>query len=221
MRSAILLLTIALSITSAAAQQAPSSPAQPKSQGTPNAGTAHYGLGTTPTPQQIAGWNIDASQPDGQGLPPGRGSVAEGKQLYEANCVACHGADGMGPMDRLVGGQGTLDTKAPVRTVGSYWPYATTLWDYTNRAMPFTSPHMLTHDQVYAVTAYVLFMNKIVPENAVLDAKTLAAVKMPNAGDFSEHDPRPDVKNTACMSNCPSLTQKTTPNIQPNPSQNQ
>jgi cytochrome c len=175
-------------------------PAQAASHGTPN-----DRLGETPTTEQIAGWNIDASQPDGAGLPPGSGSVSEGKQVYEENCVACHGPGGGGPMFKLVGGGGSLATKHPVQTVGSYWPYATTIWDYINRAMPLTSPQSLSHDQVYAVTAYVLYLNHIVSEDAVMNASTLPKVKMPNAGNFISPDPRPDVHNTACMENCPDL----------------
>lgn len=178
-----------------------------------------YGLGTAPTQQQVAGWNIDASRPDGSGLPPGSGNVTQGKQVYEQTCVACHGADGTGPMDRLVGGKDTLGSKKPVRTVGSYWPYATTLWDYIDRAMPFNNPHSLSPDQVYAVAAYVLFLNHIVPQDATMDRDTLPKVKMPNQGDFIHPDPRPDLHNTACMSNCPPLGLKTTKPEKPNPSQ--
>ncbi|HEU5018844.1 MAG TPA: cytochrome c [Pseudolabrys sp.] len=178
-----------------------------------------YGLGMVPTQQQIAGWNIDASRPDGSGLPPGSGSVSQGKQVYDQTCVACHGADGTGPMDRLVGGKGTLDSNKPVRTVGSYWPYATTLWDYIHRAMPFNSPQSLSPDQVYAVTAYVLYLNHIVPQDATMSRDTLPKVKMPNQGDFIRPDPRPDVHNIACMSNCPPLAAKPVKTEKPNPSQ--
>jgi cytochrome c len=196
---------LAACVAPALAQNAP--PTAPTGK-TSDAGP--YGLGTVPTRQQIAGWNIDASRPDGSGLPPGSGSVSQGKQVYEQTCVACHGADGSGPMDRLVGGKGTLDSKKPVRTVGSYWPYATTLWDYIDRAMPFNNPHSLSPDQVYAVAAYVLFLNHIVPQDATMDRDTLPKVKMPNQGDFIRPDPRPDVHNTACMSNCPPLGTQTT-----------
>jgi cytochrome c len=179
-------------------------PAEAASHGAPD-----YGLGKTPTAQQIAGWDIDASQPDGSGLPPGSGSVSQGKKVYEENCVACHGPDGGGPMYKLVGGRGSLATKHPVQTVGSYWPYATTLWDYINRAMPLTNPHSLNHDQVYAVAAYVLYLNHIVPTDAVMNASTLPKVKMPNAEGFVSPDPRPDVHNMACMENCPELNVRT------------
>lgn len=151
-----------------------------------------YGLGQPATQAEISAWNDDVS-PAGGNLPAGSGSVAQGQQIYAAQCAACHGDKGQGgPMDKLVGGQGTLGTKAPVKTVGSYWPYATTLFDYVRRAMPFTSPGTLSNEQVYAVSAYILYMNGIVPQNAVMNAKALAAVKMPNQDDFLMKDPRPD-----------------------------
>lgn len=124
---------------------------------------------------------------DGAGLPPGSGSVAQGGQVYAAQCAACHGATGKNPVIgaiRLTGGQGTLATPSPVRTVGSYWPYATTLFDYIRRAMPFPAPQSLTPSEVYAVSAYILNLNGIVPSDAVLDAGTLPAVRMPNRDGF-------------------------------------
>ena len=152
-----------------------------------------YGLGKKISERDVAGWNIDV-RPDGAGLPPGRGSVAEGKEIYLAKCSACHGDNGEGtPMDRLVGGQGTLATDKPVKTIGSYWPYATTLFDYVRRTMPFTGPQTLGNDEVYALTAYLLSLNGIVAKDAVLDAKTLPRVEMPNRKSFVP-DPRPDVK---------------------------
>jgi cytochrome c len=132
--------------------------------------------------------------PGGDNAPPGSGSVAQGQRVYAADCAMCHGANGQGgPMDRLVGGIGTLNTKKPVKTVGSYWPYATTVFDYVRRAMPFNRPGTLTNDQVYAVTAYLLHLNGIVGPIAVMDAKTLLSVKMPNEANFIRHEPRPDV----------------------------
>ena len=150
-----------------------------------------YRLGTPLTPAVVAPWNIDAT-PDGSGLPPGRGSVAAGKAVYAAQCAACHGAQGEGTLaDRLVGGAGSLASAQPVRTVGSFWPYATTLYDFIYRAMPYTAPQSLQPAEVYAVTAYLLHLNGIVPADAVLDARSLAAVRMPNRGGFVG-DPRPD-----------------------------
>lgn len=141
-------------------------------------------LGREATPAQIAGWDISVG-PDGVGLPPGEGTPAAGALVYEQKCQACHGARGAGqPNDRLVGGQGTLASKSPVRTIGSYWPYATTLFDYVRRAMPYTQPHSLTDDEVYAVTAYLLHLNGIIAEMSVMDAETLPKVRMPNRENF-------------------------------------
>jgi S-disulfanyl-L-cysteine oxidoreductase SoxD len=141
-------------------------------------------LGREATPAQIAGWDISVG-PDGIGLPSGRGTPATDATVYEQKCLICHGAKGAGqPNDRLVGGQGTLASKAPVRTIGSYWPYATTVFDYVRRAMPYIQPHSLSNDQVYAVTAYLLHLNGIIGERDEMNAQTLPAVKMPNVGNF-------------------------------------
>src|SRR5262249_30276861 len=143
-----------------------------------------YGFGRQATPQEIAGWDIDVS-PSGAGLPPGRGDVKQGAAIFADKCAACHGAHGVGkPMDQLVGGAGTLRDKKPERTVGSYWPYATTLFDYVRRAMPLNAPQSLNPDEVYAVSAYVLFLNGLVPQDATLDANALAKIKMPNRDGF-------------------------------------
>jgi len=158
-----------------------------------------FGIGRVATPAEIAGWNIDIGR-DGSGLPPGSGTVSHGRAVFEQQCAACHGDKGQGGVgDKLVGGQGTLATAKPVRTVGSYWPYAPTLFDYIRRAMPQNAPQSLSNDDVYAVSAYVLNLNGLLPADATLDAKSLAAIKMPNRDGFSG-DPRPDVKNPACMS---------------------
>lgn len=158
-----------------------------------SAQTTHDGLGQPATPQEISRWNIDVS-PHNDNLPPGSGSVAQGRRIYAERCASCHGARGQGgPMDRLAGGQGTLGSAKPVKTIGSYWPYATTVFDYVRRAMPFNAPGTLSNDQVYAVTAYLLNLNGIVGENAVMNAKTLPRVVMPNRNGFIAHDPRPDV----------------------------
>ncbi len=160
-----------------------------------------YGIGHAATPAEIAGWNIDIGR-DGRGLPPGSGTVSRGSEVFVQQCASCHGDKGQGGVgDRLVGGQGTLGSPHPVRTVGSYWPYAPTLFDYIRRAMPQNAPQSLSNDDVYAVSAYILNLNGLLPADATLDAKTLAAIKMPNHGQFVG-DPRPDVKNPACMSGC-------------------
>jgi len=133
---------------------------------------------------EIARWDISIP-PSGAGLPAGSGDVKRGEAVYVAQCQACHGPKGAGkPADPLVGGAGSLATGKPMRTVGSYWPYATTLFDYTRRAMPLTKPLSLTNDELYAVTAYVLYLNGIVGENAQMNAQTLPQVKMPNRDGF-------------------------------------
>lgn len=141
-------------------------------------------LGAPVEAAQLTAWDISIP-PSGAGLPSGSGSVKQGAVVYEQKCAACHGAKGTGkPADALAGGMGTLATKTPVRTVGSYWPYSTTLFDYVRRAMPITNPLSLTNDEVYAVSAYVLFLNGIVDEAAVMDATTLPQVRMPNRDGF-------------------------------------
>jgi S-disulfanyl-L-cysteine oxidoreductase SoxD len=152
-----------------------------------------FGIGRTASPEEIAGWNIDIGR-DGSNLPPGSGSVERGRVVFGEQCAACHGAEGQGGLgDRLTGGQGTLATAKPVRTVGSYWPYAPTLFDYIRRAMPQNAPQSLSNEDVYAVSAYILQLNGLVAANAVLDAKALSAIKMPNRDAFVS-DPRPDVR---------------------------
>jgi cytochrome c len=160
-----------------------------------------YGIGGAATPAEIAGWNIDIDR-YGNNLPPGSGSVGRGREVFDQQCAACHGAKGEGGVgDRLVGGQGTLATPEPVKTVGSYWPYAPTLFDYIRRAMPQNAPQSLSNDDVYAVSAYILHLNGLLPAEATLDARTLSAIKMPNREMFVG-DSRPDVKNPACMTGC-------------------
>ncbi len=137
------------------------------------------------SPADLAPWDISIG-PDGAGLPPGKGTVAQGEAVYAAKCQACHGEKGAGkPNDRLVGGQGSLAPgKAPVKTVGSYWPYATTLFDYVRRAMPWNQPKSLSDDEVYAVTAYILNLNGIIGADVAMDAQSLPKVKMPNRDGF-------------------------------------
>ena len=151
-----------------------------------------YGLGRLATEEEIRAWNIDVS-PNGEGLPPGKGTVRQGATVYASKCAKCHGPTGSeGPYDVLVGGQNTLKTTKPVKTIGSYWPYATTLYDYINRAMPFDAPQSLSSDEIYAVIAWLLHQNGIIAEQTVLDAHTLGSINMPNRLGFTR-DPRPDV----------------------------
>ena len=150
-----------------------------------------YGVGRAPTPDEVKAWDISVA-PDGTGLPEGSGTAAQGKDVYASKCAKCHGGQGQGGDEGpLAGGQGSLRGPKPLKTVGSYWPYATTLFDYVNRAMPFKQPGTLTHNQVYAVVAFVLQLNGIIGENVVMDARSLPQVKMPNRGGFVA-DPRPD-----------------------------
>jgi cytochrome c len=161
-----------------------------------------YGIGRTATPAEIAGWNIDIGGNDGSNLPAGSGTVERGQTVFAEQCVSCHGDKGQGGIgDRLVGGEGTLASPKPVKTVGSYWPYAPTLFDYIRRAMPMNAPQSLSDTDVYAVSAYVLHLNGLLPAGATLDAKGLSAIKMPNRKMFVG-DPRPDVKIPACMKDC-------------------
>ncbi|MEI4264236.1 c-type cytochrome [Roseovarius sp. D0-M9] len=156
-----------------------------------------YGVGQPATDEEIAAVDIDV-MPDGRGLPEGKGTYAEGEELYETICAACHGLDMMGVAElgapRLIGGRDTLATDAPVKTVESYWPYASTFFDYTHRAMPMTEPGSLSADEVYAISAYVLGKAGITSTepDSVMDAEAMAKVEMPNADGFVS-DPRPDV----------------------------
>lgn len=147
-------------------------------------------LGRTPGAEELAAIDISI-MPDGRGLPAGSGTVAQGAAVYAARCQACHGVGGVGgPNDRLTGGVGSLASPKPVKTIASYWPYATTVFDYVRRAMPITAPQSLTNDEVYAVTAYLLSVDGIVPKDAKLDAASLPQVKMPNRDGFVSWEPK-------------------------------
>ena len=142
-------------------------------------------LGRVAAPDELAAWDVSIG-PDGAGLPPGSGTPRDGEAVYIAKCVACHGEKGAGkPNDQLVGGRGTLaGDQAPVKTIGSFWPYATTLFDYVRRAMPLNQSKSLSNDEVYAVVAYLLHLNGIVDENQTIDARTLPKIRMPNVDGF-------------------------------------
>jgi cytochrome c len=155
--------------------------------------TSHAGpdLGQPATATDIAAWELSIP-PSGQGLPPGSGTAVQGAEIYRAKCASCHGANGAGkPADALAGGMGSLSSATPLKTVGSYWPYATTLFDYVRRAMPYDRPLSLSDDEVYAVSAYILALNGIIREDAALDAKTLPQVAMPNRNGFVSYWPLP------------------------------
>jgi cytochrome c len=142
------------------------------------------GLGTEIAAADLAPWDISI-ETDGTGLPPGSGNVASGAEIYAAQCLACHGEEGSGqPNDRLVGGHGTLTELNQIRTIGSFWPQASTVFDYIRRAMPFNTPQSLANDEVYALTAYILYLNGIIGENDIMNAGTLAAIEMPNRDGF-------------------------------------
>ena len=156
-----------------------------------------YGFGAPATPGELS--KFFSIPPDGRGLPPGSGTAAKDAQVYAQSCTACHGDQlqgnpqkGIGG-DRLIGGRGTLATKTPIKTVESYWPFATTLFDYIKRAMPFSAPGSLSDDDVYSVVAYILSQAKIIQPTDTMNATTLARVAMPNRDGF-EPDPRPEVQ---------------------------
>lgn len=163
-----------------------------------------YNIGSTPTAAEIANMDIDI-RPDGLGLPVGKGTFIEGEPIYAEKCGSCHGefGEGAGRFPVLVGGEPEELAYAdrPEKTVGSYWPYASTLFDYIYRAMPYGDAQSLTANETYAITAFLLGMNNIVEEDFVLDQDSFKTIKMPNAPHFVD-DPRPDTRNVACMSDC-------------------
>ena len=166
-----------------------------------------YNIGKIATKIEIAGWDIDV-RPDGVGAPKGSGNAIDGEEIYVNRCASCHGDFGEG-VDRwpaLVGGDGTLASHDPEKTTGSYWPYASTIFDYVYRSMPFGEAQTLTHDETYKLVAYLLNMNEIIDEDYVLSEKNIGKIKMPNAGGFLLPDPRPDVTKykdgQPCMKNC-------------------
>lgn len=161
-----------------------------------------YNLGISASSDLIAGWNVDI-RPDGLGLPKGFGSVDAGETLYEEKCALCHGSfgEGVDQWPKLTGGEGSLKDSRPLKSIGSYWPYATTLWDYINKAMPFPAPQSLETNEVYAITAYILNLNDLVEQDFVLNQGNLPLIEMPNKNGFYA-DNRPDTTNTRCMQNC-------------------
>ncbi len=160
------------------------------------------GIGRAATTREIAGWDI-AVRGDGHGLPAGRGSVRDGEELYVQHCAACHGdfGEGVQRWPALMGGRGSLTSEQPRRTIGSYWQHAPVVFDYIRRAMPYQAPQSLTNDEYYAITAYVLHLNELLPDDATLDRYSLARLRLPNQDGFVL-EARPDTENAACMSNC-------------------
>lgn len=164
-------------------------------------------IGHAATPEQIAGWDIDVRS-DGEGAPPGKGSVKQGEEIYMNQCAACHGEFGesAGRWPQLAQGKGTLATHDPVKTVGSYFANASTVLDYIRRAMPFGNAQSLSNDELYAVTAYVLNLNDIIDDKFVLSRETLRQLKMPNGGGFFDDDRETSEKafwnKNPCMANC-------------------
>ncbi|MEP9396997.1 cytochrome c [Mesorhizobium sp. KR2-14] len=166
------------------------------------------GIGRVATPEEVAAWDIDV-RPDGQGLPEGRGTVSEGMAIYDENCASCHGDFGEA-IDRwpvLAGGQGTLEAERPEKTIGSYWPYLSTVYDYVRRAMPFGNARSLSDDDVYALTAYLLYLNDLVDdEEFELSKENFTSIKLPNEENFIDDDrleePHYADKSEPCMTDC-------------------
>ncbi len=165
------------------------------------------GLGRPALPEEVAAWNLDV-RPDGMGLPEGSGDALVGEEVFAEKCASCHGdfAEGIDNWPKLAGGMGTLDRKDPLKTVGSYWPHVSTLWDYVNRSMPFGNAQTLTPDEVYAITAYILYSNDLIEDDYVLSNENLAAFELPNAGGFfldnRDATEYAQFSAPACMENC-------------------
>jgi mono/diheme cytochrome c family protein len=183
---------------------------------TADAGSKKLGIGREATSDEIAGWAISV-RPDGQGLPPGRGTVSEGEPLYVERCAACHGEFGesAGRWPILAGGNGSLAGHDPVKSVGSYWPFASTLLDYIRRSMPFGAAQSLSNDELYAITAYVLYLNDVIKDfNFELNNRNFATIRLPNEVNFIDDDRETSEKafwqKNPCMKNCVPGTAKVT-----------
>ncbi len=165
-----------------------------------------YNLGKLATSEEIAGWDIDV-RPDGLGAPVGFGNAIDGEEVYAELCAACHGdfGEGVDRWPQLVGGEDTLNTFDPVKTTSSYWPYASTMYDYIYRAMPFGEAQSLTHDETYQIVAFLLYMSDIIDEDYDLSHQNIGSVEMPNRDNFFLPDPRPDAQiigGQPCMAQC-------------------
>jgi S-disulfanyl-L-cysteine oxidoreductase SoxD len=208
--AAIRALAIALALVGFAATQLVAEPKSKPAVQAPAAPVAskHLGIGREAKPEEIAGWDI-AIRPDGKGLPPGKGTVKQGEALYMERCAACHGEFGesAGRWPILMGGAGTLASHDPVKSIGSYWPFASTVMDYIRRSMPFGNAQSLSNDELYAITAYVLFLNDIIKdENFELNRKSFTSIKLPNQPNFIDDDRESTEKEfwrpNPCMNNC-------------------
>lgn len=165
-----------------------------------------FGLGDIATAEQVAGWDIDV-RPDGLGAPIGAGNAFDGEEVYADRCASCHGdfGEAVDNWPVLVGGEGTLASHDPVKTTGSYWPYASTMYDYIYRAMPFGEAQSLTHDETYQIVAYLLYMNDIIDDEFEVNQDNIGTIEMPNRDGFMLPDPRPDaqpISGLACMKDC-------------------
>lgn len=173
-----------------------------------------FGLGRAALPEEVKAWDIDV-RPDGRGIPEGRGDVLVGEEVFADKCASCHGdfAEGVDNWPVLAGGFDTLADKDPVKTVGSYWPYLSTVWDYVNRSMPFGAAQTLTEDEVYAIVAYILYSNDLVDEDFELSHENFADFKMHNAGGFVIDDRAtteyPQWTGEPCMENCKTTVEVT------------
>lgn len=173
------------------------------------------GLGRAAHPDEVKAWDTDV-RPDGQGLPAGKGSVKQGEELYTAQCAACHGEFGesAGRWPVLAGGRGSLKNEGPEKTVGSFWPYLSTTFDYIKRAMPYGNARSLSDDEVYAITAYILHLNDVVKDDFVLSRENFGTIKLPNAGGFYDDDREVAEKHfwkkEPCMKNCAAAPAKVT-----------
>ena len=170
-----------------------------------------FNLGSIATAEQVAGWDIDV-RPDGLGAPIGAGNAIDGEGVYTDRCASCHGdfGEAVDNWPALVGGEGTLASHDPVKTTGSYWPYASTMYDYIYRAMPFGEAQSLTHNETYQIVAYLLNMNDIIDEEYELNHNNIGLIEMPNNDGFLMPDPRPDaqpVSGNPCMKDCDVPTQ--------------
>lgn len=184
----------------AQSSQRPTSPAAPPA-------VKKAGLGRIAHADEIKAWDTDV-RPDGQGLPAGRGNVKQGEEVYQAQCAACHGefGEGVGRLPMLAGGRGSLKHEQPDKTVGSFWPFASTAFDYVKRAMPYGNARSLTDDEVYAVTAYIMFLNDFVNEEFELNHGNFTSVKLPNVDGFYDDDRETTEKHfwrqEPCMTKC-------------------